>query len=89
MPIIAQSFEGFKSFLCEIMTNLITASEAARRLSVSAQTVINWCNQERVPGAMKLATIWLIPEDSLVMIDRPQMGRPPKEENGKNGREEG
>jgi hypothetical protein len=65
------------------MSNLITASEAGRRLDVSAQTIINWCNHGRVPGAMKLATIWVIPEDSLELIERPSMGRPPKENGNK------
>lgn len=62
------------------MDNLITASEVGRRLQVSAQTVINWCNQGRVPGAKKVVTVWLIPEASVDKIERPKMGRPVKEE---------
>lgn len=62
------------------MDNLLSASEVGRRLDVSAQTVINWCNQGRVPGAKKVVTVWLIPENSIELIERPKMGRPLKEE---------
>lgn len=62
------------------MDNLLSASEVGRRLDVSAQTVINWCNQGRVPGAKKVVTVWLIPENSIELIERPKMGRPVKEE---------
>lgn len=65
------------------MDNLITAAEAGRRLGKSKATIANWCRDGRVPGAKKMATIWLIPVSSLELIDEPVMGRPPK--NGNNG----
>jgi len=68
------------------MENLINATEAAQRLMVSDQTMINWLNQGRVPKAQKVGRTWIIPESSLPLIDRPEMGRPPKDGNG-NGKD--
>jgi excisionase family DNA binding protein len=65
------------------MENLINATEAATRINVSDQTMINWINQGRVPGAQKVGRTWIIPESSLKLIDKPVMGRPPKEEDKK------
>jgi excisionase family DNA binding protein len=68
------------------MNILLTATEVAERLGVSDQAVLNWIKDGRVPGAQKVGRTWVIPEDSLELIERPSMGRPPKESNG-NGRE--
>jgi len=80
---------GVKTKLGKKMNKFLNATEAAFLLGVSKTTVADWCQRGFVPGAEKVGTIWIIPKDSLGKIDRPQMGRPPKEENGNNGREEG
>lgn len=68
------------------MNNFISASEAARRLNILPQTMSRWLREDRVPGAMKVSNMWLVPENvSMDDIDTPQMGRPPKEVNG-NGK---
>lgn len=65
------------------MNNLISASEAARRLDVPQPTMSRWLRDGRVPGAMKVSNMWLIPESITIDdIDKPEIGRPPKEENG-------
>lgn len=56
--------------------NLLSAKEAARRLGLAGSTLTRWCIQGRVPGAVKVANMWLVPEESLDKIDRPAMGRP-------------
>ena len=67
------------------MNNLISASEAARRLDVPQPTMSRWLRDGRVPGAIKVSNMWLVP-DSITIddIDIPEMGRPPKT-NGNNG----
>lgn len=61
------------------MNNFISASEAARRLDVLPQTMSRWLREDRVPGAMKVSNMWLVPESiSIEDIDVPVMGRPPK-----------
>lgn len=59
------------------MSNLISASEMARRLDVSQTTISRWLHEGRVPNAMKVSNMWLVPDDTtLDDIDRPKMGRP-------------
>lgn len=59
------------------MSNLISASEMARRLKVSQTTMSRWIQEGRVPNAMKVSNMWLVPEDTTIDdIDRPKMGRP-------------
>jgi len=61
------------------MSNLISASEAARRMNVVQQTFSRWLRDGRVPGAMKVSNMWLVPDNVTIEdIDTPQMGRPPK-----------
>lgn len=68
------------------MDNLISASEAARRLDVIPQTMSRWLREGRVRGAMKVANMWLVPESvSFEDIDVPKMGRPLKEETVTEG----
>lgn len=68
------------------MSNLISASEAARRWNVPQTTLSRWLIDGRIPGAMKVSSMWLIPDTTkLEDIDIPVMGRPPKE--GGNGKQ--
>ncbi|HFE67145.1 MAG TPA: DNA-binding protein [Chloroflexi bacterium] len=61
------------------MSNLISASEAARRLNVSQASISRWIRDGRVPGAIKVANMWLVPDNlTLDDINRPRMGRPRK-----------
>ncbi len=61
------------------MQNLISASEAARRLQVAQTTFSGWIRDGRVPGAIKVANMWLVPDNlTLDDINRPRMGRPRK-----------
>lgn len=66
---------------------LMSATKTAERLGVPQTTFSYWLREGRVPGAVKVSNMWLVPDDlSLNDIDLPQMGRPPKEEkaNGNN-----
>lgn len=61
--------------------SLISASEAARRLDIPQTTFSRWLIEGRVKNAQKVANMWLVP-DTLTEddIDKPQMGRPYKDE---------
>jgi predicted site-specific integrase-resolvase len=64
------------------MENLLNATQAAKIYGVSKMTMAEWCDRGYVPGAQKVGRTWVIPESSLEKIDRPDMGRPPKNSNG-------
>lgn len=51
--------------------NKITVHQAAERWNVSVRRVQDYCRNGKIPGAERLGTNWLIPEDSL----RPADGR--------------
>lgn len=69
------------------MENLISASEAARRLEIPQPTLSRWLREGRIKRAIKVSNMWLVPDDiGIDDIDRPEMGRPPKEPNGNNGK---
>jgi len=65
------------------MSKFLSATKAANKLGVPQTTFSGWLQDGRVPGAMKVSNMWLIPEDiSLEDIDVPKMGRPQKNGNG-------
>lgn len=55
-------------------TKLQYPPELARKEGVSAETIRNWCEQNRIKGAHRLGKSWLIPKPAI--IDRPTQGRP-------------
>lgn len=70
------------------MDNLISASEAARRLDVPQPTMSRWLREGRVPGATKVSNMWLVPNNlTLDDIDVPKMGRPVENGNGQKVKE--
>jgi hypothetical protein len=44
--------------------NHITAQETAERWKISRRRVQLLCANDRIPGAMKVANLWLIPNDA-------------------------
>lgn len=53
----------------------LTTGRAGKRVGVSKTTMFRWCQQGRVPNAEYVDDVgWLIPEESLSLINRPQMG---------------
>lgn len=68
------------------MDNLISASEFARRVDVPESTMNRWVRRGRVPGAVKIANLWLVPEwVTIDDIERPKMGRPPDSSDDEKG----
>ena len=47
----------------------MTLKEAAEQWGVTPRRVNYYCAGGRIPGAMKMATIWLIPKDAEKPID--------------------
>ncbi len=50
---------------------MITALQAAEKWNLSLRTVQNLCKQEKIPGAQRFGTHWMIPADA----ERPPDGR--------------
>lgn len=49
----------------------MTLKEAAEKWGVTPRRVNYYCAGGRIPGAMKIATIWLVPNDA----EKPADGR--------------
>lgn len=56
----------------------MTSKEAAEKWGVSPRRVDYYCAGGRIPGAVKMATIWLVPKDA----DKPADGRRKKRGDG-------
>lgn len=54
----------------------MTLKEASEKWGVTPRRINYLCAAGRIPGAMKMATIWLIPKDAQKPIDgRTKQGR--------------
>ena len=51
------------------MNGYITVQEAAEKWGVTPRRVNYYCAAGRIPGAVKMATIWLIPKDAEKPMD--------------------
>lgn len=61
----------------------MTLKEAAEKWGVTPRRINYYCTAGRIPGAVKMATIWLIPKETEKPIDRrTKQGR--KKTHGKN-----
>ena len=59
----------------------MTLKEAAEKWGVTPRRVNYYCAGERIPGAVKMATIWLIPKDAEKPVDmRTKQGKELKHE---------
>ena len=48
----------------------MTLKEASEKWGVSARQINYYCTAGRIPGAVKMATIWLIPKEAEKPVDR-------------------
>jgi len=48
----------------------ITLKEASEKWGISTRMINYYCIEGRIPGAIKMATVWLIPKESEKPIDR-------------------
>ena len=59
----------------------MTLKEASEKWCVSSRQIIYYCTDGRIPGAVKMATIWLIPKDAEKPVDmRTKQGKAWKHE---------
>ena len=57
----------------------MTLKEASEKWGVTPRRINYYCAAGRIPGAIKMATIWLIPKDAEKPIDRrTKQGKTPK-----------
>ena len=56
--------------------NYMTLKEASEKWGISVWQINYYCAGGRIPGAVKMATIWLIPKDAEKPVDmRTKQGR--------------
>ena len=48
----------------------MTLREASEKWGVTPRRINYLCAAERIPGAVKMSTLWLIPKDAQKPIDR-------------------
>ena len=48
----------------------MTVKEVSEKWGVTPRRINYYCAGDRIPGAVKIATIWLIPTDAEKPIDR-------------------
>ena len=59
----------------------MTIKEASEKWGISARQINYYCSAGRIPGAVKMATLWLIPKDAKKPVDgRTKQGRALKHE---------
>ena len=59
----------------------MTVKEASEKWCVTPRRVNYYCAGGRIPGAVKMATLWLIPKDAQKPVDgRTKQGRALKQE---------
>ena len=57
----------------------MTLKEASEEWGISARQINYYCSAGRIPGAVKMATLWLIPKDAKKPIDgRTKQGKEQK-----------
>ena len=64
---------------CEM--EYMTLKEASEKWGISARQINYYCAAGRIPGAVQMATLWLIPKDAKKPVDgRTKQGRALKHE---------
>lgn len=54
----------------------MTLKEASKKWGISSRQTNYYCVDGRIPGAVKMATIWLIPKNAVKPVDgRTKQGR--------------
>ena len=48
----------------------MTLKEASEKWGISTRMINYYCTEGRIPGAVKIATIWLIPKNAEKPVDR-------------------
>lgn len=59
----------------------MTLKEASEKWGISARQINYYCTDDRIPGAVKMAGVWLIPKDA----DKPIDGRTKQGKERKHG----
>ena len=60
----------------------MTIKEASEKWGISARQINYYCSAGRIPGAVKMATLWLIPKDA----KKPIVGRTKQGKEHKNAK---
>ena len=52
------------------MMDYMTLKEASEKWGISTRMINYYCTEGRIPGAVKMATVWLIPKEAEKPVDR-------------------
>ena len=82
IPVLALFEQKNYTSVCGGMNmDYMTLKEASEKWGVTPRRVNYYCAAGRIPGAVKMATIWLIPKDAEKPVDgRTKQGRTLKHE---------
>ncbi|WP_437439657.1 helix-turn-helix domain-containing protein, partial [Holdemania filiformis] len=72
-----------RSIICDggVIMDYITTKEAAAKWNVSDRRVLQYCNADRIKGAIKMGNTWLIPKGAEKPVDgRTKQGKKLKHE---------
>lgn len=53
-----------------MIMDYMTLKEASEKWGVTPRRINYYCAADRIPGAVKMGTVWLIPKDSQKPADR-------------------
>lgn len=53
-----------------MLMDYMTLKEASEKWGISTRMINYYCTEDRIPGAVKMATVWLIPKKAEKPIDR-------------------
>lgn len=58
----------------------MTLREASEKWSISTRQINYYCTEDRIPGAVKMAGVWLLPKEAEKPVDgRTRQGRKNRE----------
>lgn len=60
--------------------DFMTLKEASEKWEITPRQINYLCTAGRIPGAVKMATIWLVPKDAEKPVDRRYKNSKPRKE---------
>lgn len=70
--------------LLRCVMDYMTLKEAGEKWGISARMINCYCAKGRIPGAVKMASVWLIPKNARKPVDRRKNRRVDEDAGGKN-----
>lgn len=68
-PLVLFEHKNYNEYVGGAEMDYMTLKEASEKWGVSPRRINYYCTAGRIPGAVKMATIWLLPQDAEKPID--------------------